>query len=160
MFDANSIGRTGRAGNTGRATAFFNRGNRNIVRDLMDLLKEAKQEVPGWLDAVAMEGASGFGGGGRGRGRVSCLLSCVLEVFHSQFLGCLLRDAAVAEAAAALVTSVAAMAPAAALVVLAWEALLPCTAAVSTASVAAATAVDVSIFAPLEYHCALRLTCL
>nr|POE82736.1 atp-dependent rna helicase ded1 [Quercus suber] len=38
------IGRTGRAGNTGISTAFFNRGNRGVVRDLLDLLKEANQE--------------------------------------------------------------------------------------------------------------------
>jgi ATP-dependent RNA helicase DDX3X len=62
------IGRTGRAGNTGVATAFFNRGNRGVVRDLLDLLKEANQEVPAFLETVAREG-SGFGGGaGRGRG--------------------------------------------------------------------------------------------
>jgi len=62
------IGRTGRAGNTGVATAFFNRGNRGVVRDLLDLLKEANQEVPAFLDTVAREG-SGFGGSsGRGRG--------------------------------------------------------------------------------------------
>ena len=62
------IGRTGRAGNTGIATAFFNRGNRGVVRDLMDLLKEANQEVPGFLETIARE--SSFGGGGRGgRGR-------------------------------------------------------------------------------------------
>ncbi|GAA5859609.1 hypothetical protein JCM8547_006162 [Rhodosporidiobolus lusitaniae] len=61
------IGRTGRAGNTGAATAFFNRGNRNIVRDLIELLKEAKQEVPQWLESVAREGG-GFGGRGGGRG--------------------------------------------------------------------------------------------
>ena len=56
------IGRTGRAGNTGQATgasprftgrsltcsAFFNRGNRNIVREMIELLKEAKQQVPEW----------------------------------------------------------------------------------------------------------------
>lgn len=67
------IGRTGRAGNTGSATSFFNRGNKNIVRDLIELLKEAKQEVPSWLEAVAMEGGSsfGYGRGGRGGGRVS-----------------------------------------------------------------------------------------
>ncbi|EJD07433.1 ATP-dependent RNA helicase ded-1 [Fomitiporia mediterranea MF3/22] len=69
------IGRTGRAGNTGIATAFFNRGNRNIVRDLVELLREANQEVPSWLDAVARESSfgggayRGRGGGGRGRGR-------------------------------------------------------------------------------------------
>ncbi|KAK4055323.1 ATP-dependent RNA helicase ded1 [Microbotryomycetes sp. JL201] len=62
------IGRTGRAGNTGSATAFFNRGNRNICRDLVELLREAKQEVPAWLESVMREG--GFsGGGGRGGGR-------------------------------------------------------------------------------------------
>lgn len=60
------IGRTGRAGNTGHATAFFNRNNRNIVRDLIKLLQEAKQEVPSWLEMIASESA--FGGGMRGRG--------------------------------------------------------------------------------------------
>ncbi|MDI1491137.1 MAG: DEAD-box ATP-dependent RNA helicase [Ramalina farinacea] len=62
------IGRTGRAGNTGKSTAFFNRGNRGIVRDLIELLKEAHQEVPPFLETIARE-ASGFGGGGRGGGR-------------------------------------------------------------------------------------------
>jgi len=62
------IGRTGRAGNTGHATAFFNRGNKNIVRDLLELLKEANQEVPQWLEAVARESMFGAGGGGGGRG--------------------------------------------------------------------------------------------
>ena len=59
------IGRTGRAGNTGKSTAFFNRGNRGIVRDLLELLKEAHQEVPSFLENVAREGSS-FSGGGRG----------------------------------------------------------------------------------------------
>ncbi|KAK0651719.1 P-loop containing nucleoside triphosphate hydrolase protein [Cercophora newfieldiana] len=70
------IGRTGRAGNTGISTAFFNRGNRTIVRELIDLLKEANQEVPGFLETIAREssyggggGRGGRGGGGRGRGR-------------------------------------------------------------------------------------------
>ncbi|KAL9054801.1 MAG: hypothetical protein Q9162_003924 [Coniocarpon cinnabarinum] len=67
------IGRTGRAGNTGMSTAFFNRGNRGVCRDLIELLKEANQEVPAFLETIAREG-SGFGGGrggrsgGRGRG--------------------------------------------------------------------------------------------
>ena len=64
------IGRTGRAGNTGQATAFFNRGNKNICRDLIDLLREAHQDIPQWLEAVGRE--SSFGGGssrGRGGGR-------------------------------------------------------------------------------------------
>ncbi|KAG0323879.1 DEAD-box ATP-dependent RNA helicase, partial [Podila horticola] len=64
------IGRTGRAGNTGIATAFLNRGNKGVVRDLLDLLKEANQEVPGWLETLARESSYGGGGsGGRGRGR-------------------------------------------------------------------------------------------
>ncbi|CUA70689.1 ATP-dependent RNA helicase [Rhizoctonia solani] len=64
------IGRTGRAGNVGTSTAFFNRGNKNIVRELIVLLREANQEVPGWLDTVAAESAFGGGGrGGRGGGR-------------------------------------------------------------------------------------------
>ena len=75
------IGRTGRAGNTGVSTAFFNRGNKNIVRDLVELLREANQEIPSWLESVVQEttfgssyrgrgrgGGGGGGGGGRGRG--------------------------------------------------------------------------------------------
>ncbi|TQS38842.1 hypothetical protein Golomagni_00644 [Golovinomyces magnicellulatus] len=62
------IGRTGRAGNTGISTAFFNRGNRGVVRDLIDLLKEANQEVPAFLETIARE-SGGFGGGRGGGGR-------------------------------------------------------------------------------------------
>ncbi|KAG0020534.1 DEAD-box ATP-dependent RNA helicase [Podila clonocystis] len=63
------IGRTGRAGNTGIATAFLNRGNKGVVRDLLELLKEANQEVPGWLETLARESSYGGGGASRGRGR-------------------------------------------------------------------------------------------
>jgi ATP-dependent RNA helicase DDX3X len=66
------IGRTGRAGNTGIATSFFNRGNKNIVRQMLELLKEANQEIPPWLEQVAMESTfdtRGSGRGGRGGGR-------------------------------------------------------------------------------------------
>ncbi|KZP30486.1 DEAD-domain-containing protein [Athelia psychrophila] len=63
------IGRTGRAGNTGVSTAFFNRGNRNIVRDLVELLREANQELPPWLETVAQEATFGGGSSFRGRGR-------------------------------------------------------------------------------------------
>lgn len=77
------IGRTGRMGNLGTATSFFNGKNRNIVRYLVDLLSETNQEVPPWLDGVANDnpammsrrpgggGSSGkgrFGGGGGGSG--------------------------------------------------------------------------------------------
>ncbi|KAJ3331603.1 DEAD-box ATP-dependent RNA helicase [Blyttiomyces sp. JEL0837] len=71
------IGRTGRAGNTGKATAFFNyTRDRNIVRELLELLTEAKQEIPPWLDNMRQgdsfggrRGGYGGGRGGRGGGR-------------------------------------------------------------------------------------------
>ena len=62
------VGRTGRVGNIGYATAFFNRSNKNIARELVDLLKEAKQEVPQWLESLVRE-ASYYGGGRNNRGR-------------------------------------------------------------------------------------------
>lgn len=52
----------------GLATSFFNDKNRNMVRDLVELLQEAKQELPKWLEAIASETRWGGGGGG-GRGR-------------------------------------------------------------------------------------------
>ena len=56
------IGRTGRAGNTGVATAFLNRGNKNVVKEMVDLLTEAKQEVPEFLNQLARESSGGRGG--------------------------------------------------------------------------------------------------
>merc|ERR1719348_2441005 len=60
------IGRTGRCGNTGRATSFvdFNTDG-NIVRALIPILNDAGQPVPDWLGG----GGGGMGGrryGGRG----------------------------------------------------------------------------------------------
>uniref|UniRef100_A0A673BS76 RNA helicase n=1 Tax=Sphaeramia orbicularis TaxID=375764 RepID=A0A673BS76_9TELE len=49
------IGRTGRVGNLGLATSFFNDKNGNITKDLLDILVEAKQEVPSWLESLAYE---------------------------------------------------------------------------------------------------------
>jgi ATP-dependent RNA helicase DDX3X len=49
------IGRTGRVGNLGLATSFFNEKNRNICRDLLNLIVETKQEVPSWLEKMAYE---------------------------------------------------------------------------------------------------------
>ena len=65
------IGRTGRMGNLGLATSFFNEKNRNLTKDLVELISEANQEVPGWLESMAMEsrsfgGARRTGGGKRG----------------------------------------------------------------------------------------------
>jgi ATP-dependent RNA helicase DDX3X len=63
------IGRTGRAGNTGTSTAFFNRGNIALGRELIELLKEANQEVPQWLVDISQERSYGGGGFRPGRGR-------------------------------------------------------------------------------------------
>ncbi|KAI8824033.1 Asp-Glu-Ala-Asp box polypeptide 3, Y-linked-like protein [Fimicolochytrium jonesii] len=67
------IGRTGRAGNTGKATAFFNlHRDKGVVKELLEILQEANQDVPEWLDQCKREAERdsfrGFGGGG-GRGR-------------------------------------------------------------------------------------------
>ncbi|CAI4228783.1 unnamed protein product [Auanema sp. JU1783] len=66
------IGRTGRVGNIGLATSFFNDKNRNIARELMDLIVEANQEIPEWLERVAGDssryGSRGTGNRGRGSG--------------------------------------------------------------------------------------------
>ena len=70
------IGRTGRMGNLGLATSFFNDKNRNLVKELVELIIESNQELPSWLEALAMESRS-FGPssnnrrGGRGRSNFS-----------------------------------------------------------------------------------------
>ncbi|KAM6151844.1 ATP-dependent RNA helicase DDX3X [Rhynchocyon petersi] len=63
------IGRTGRVGNLGLATSFFNERNINITKDLLDLLVEAKQEVPSWLESMAFE--HHYKGSSRGRSKSS-----------------------------------------------------------------------------------------
>ncbi|KAL2332590.1 hypothetical protein Fmac_013803 [Flemingia macrophylla] len=55
------IGRTGRAGKKGLATAFFNDNNASLARALADLMHESNQEVPDWLLRYAAR--STFGGG-------------------------------------------------------------------------------------------------
>lgn len=52
----------------GLATSFFNDRNINITKDLLDLLVEAKQEVPSWLDNMAYE-QHHKGGSSRGRSK-------------------------------------------------------------------------------------------
>ena len=49
------IGRTGRVGHTGLSTSFFNDKNRNISRDLTDILSDAKQEIPSWLESMGYQ---------------------------------------------------------------------------------------------------------
>ncbi|VAI03907.1 unnamed protein product [Triticum turgidum subsp. durum] len=60
------IGRTGRAGKSGIATAFFNDNNSSMAKSLADLMQESNQEVPAWLTRYAARPSYG-GGGGRNR---------------------------------------------------------------------------------------------
>ncbi|XP_071903465.1 DEAD-box ATP-dependent RNA helicase 37-like [Coffea arabica] len=61
------IGRTGRAGKTGLATAFFNENNTSLARSLSDLMQEANQEVPAWLSRFAVRSVHGKSRRGGGR---------------------------------------------------------------------------------------------
>ncbi|KAL8610589.1 hypothetical protein ACOMHN_006308 [Nucella lapillus] len=62
------IGRTGRCGNLGKATSFYNHDtDSNLAGSLVRILSEAKQEVPQWLAAYAEEGGTGTGGHFSGR---------------------------------------------------------------------------------------------
>ncbi|KAL2923959.1 DEAD-box ATP-dependent RNA helicase 37 [Bienertia sinuspersici] len=68
------IGRTGRAGKSGLATAFFNENNMQLSRSLAELMQEANQEVPDWLLRYGSRASYGGGrnrrsGGGRFGGR-------------------------------------------------------------------------------------------
>ena len=62
------IGRTGRAGKKGLATAFFDpEKDGALARPIVDLMVEASQTVPDWLTQMAARSGS-FGGGGNRRG--------------------------------------------------------------------------------------------
>lgn len=55
------IGRTGRVGNRGKATSFYDpEQDSHLARDLVKILTQAEQEVPAWLEQDS------FGGGGGG----------------------------------------------------------------------------------------------
>jgi ATP-dependent RNA helicase DDX3X len=73
------IGRTGRCGAEGLATAFFNDKNKNIARELVELLEESTQEVESWMYQYtnphghsftkSQRGGKRGGGGGTGNPR-------------------------------------------------------------------------------------------
>lgn len=46
------IGRTGRVGNLGLATSFFNDKNKNIALHLYELMQESKQNIPEFLTGM------------------------------------------------------------------------------------------------------------
>eukprot|EP01040_Poterioochromonas_malhamensis_P000953 gene953-1010_t len=65
------IGRTGRVGNIGHALSLMNEKNRNIAKDLTEVLVENQQEIPSFLERMVgsgMQNRYGGRGGGRGRG--------------------------------------------------------------------------------------------
>jgi len=68
------IGRTGRAGNVGKATSYFTDEDKGLSKALVKVLRESNQAVPDWLERLSYEvrkgggGAMRRGGGGRGGG--------------------------------------------------------------------------------------------
>ena len=68
------IGRTGRAGNLGFATSFFDLvghgsrggGDRGLATPLLQVLRDGEQAVPEWLEAMARPRSRGRQGSGRG----------------------------------------------------------------------------------------------
>lgn len=67
------IGRTGRAGARGIAVSFFTEKSSKMAKELVEIMYEAKQEVPSALSAMVQNsgyGAAGnrYGGSGGGRG--------------------------------------------------------------------------------------------
>lgn len=71
------IGRTGRAGASGTSITFFTSDNARLARQLIDILREANQEVDPMLLSMGHKPSGGSGGGfgryrgggGSGRGR-------------------------------------------------------------------------------------------
>eukprot|EP01080_Neovahlkampfia_damariscottae_P007110 gene7110-11273_t len=61
------IGRTGRKGNNGLATSFYNDKNKNIMKDLCKLLDQAEQEIPSWLSKELEYSRKDFGKGRGGK---------------------------------------------------------------------------------------------
>lgn len=53
------IGRTGRAGKKGLATAFFCEKDNGMASKLQEILSETNQEVPGWLQSLSSRSSQG-----------------------------------------------------------------------------------------------------
>ena len=58
----------------GTAISFINEKNRSLAKDVTEILAEANQEIPPWLEAMfndrgSARGVGGYQRGGRGRGR-------------------------------------------------------------------------------------------
>jgi len=54
------IGRTGRCGNTGTAISLVgNKENKNVLRELLSILQENKQTIPGWFSNLVADSTYG-----------------------------------------------------------------------------------------------------
>ena len=49
-------------GNLGLATSFFNDKNRNLTKDLIELVIQCNQELPSWLKELGLEGLENSSG--------------------------------------------------------------------------------------------------
>jgi len=71
------IGRTGRCGNTGNAISLVaQRENKNVLRELLKILEESKQDIPPWFTSLVdqqnyggYQGGGGYGGRRKGGGQ-------------------------------------------------------------------------------------------
>ena len=66
----------------GLATSFFNDKNKNIVRDLVNLLCEAKQEVPSWLESIAYEARQSGGRRPQNKRFVDDVINCYFRLTY------------------------------------------------------------------------------
>jgi ATP-dependent RNA helicase DDX5/DBP2 len=62
------IGRTGRAGATGTSYSFFTQDKSRMARELVDILREANQNIPAELQQMCGRGGGGGYGKGGGKG--------------------------------------------------------------------------------------------
>ena len=82
------IGRTGRMGNLGLATSFFNEKNRNLTKDMVELIVESSQELPGWLEALASDYRS-YGPPRRGKGKE---IVCLHSIYPKFVIFCIMNS--------------------------------------------------------------------
>lgn len=107
------IGRTGRVGNLGLATSFFNDKNRNISADLYELIVETKQDVPDFLKSAVKEFNAGshginrrYGSSGGGGNRRLVAYCHLLPLFPSHLFFFFVFPADTARVVLALAISV------------------------------------------------------
>ena len=132
------IGRTGRMGNLGLATSFFNDKNRNLAKDLVELILESSQELPGWLESMSVDFRSYGGPSRRGKGKHFEITAADFSTFFVIFLHLVFQAKADSDHAITVwrTVVVAAVVPAVA------AAIITTATAATTVAVAAATIPD------------------